>query len=269
MPDEQPPSPEKKGRDNITELAARLRQKIENPPVRAPPPRHWVRPRALPTVPIPPEKIRALTLMDLRKLSPRQELFCQLLVQGEGKSEAMKKAGYKNVTPGAGAAQLLKQLKIRLRIEELTAFAVVNTKVTLDQHMLVLADLRDRARTVGQHASAIKAEELRGKLAGLYREEDAEQRTVITERVAKLPVEEQLRLVQAALQRIQTMTGTRIEMTIGKALAAPQEPFKAIAQIEPMPIIELANHDFDSIEDAAVGLEPRRTTEDEDKAGWK
>jgi hypothetical protein len=70
------------------------------------------------------------------------------------------------------ASRLLEKYKVRSRIAELQAQvvsqSVIAAALTLDAHMEMLSELRDKADQRGQTSAAIRAEELRGQLMRFY-----------------------------------------------------------------------------------------------------
>ncbi len=60
------------------------------------------------------------------------------------------------------------QTIITAKINELRAPAIEKAELTVEKHLIELAELRDTAKAAGQIAAAIRAEELRGKVAGFY-----------------------------------------------------------------------------------------------------
>ncbi len=58
--------------------------------------------------------------------------------------------------------------KVSTRINELKAPAIEKAELTVEKHLIELAELRDTAKAAGQITAAIRAEELRGKVAGFY-----------------------------------------------------------------------------------------------------
>ena len=66
------------------------------------------------------------------------------------------------------AKRIKNRPKVRSQIEQLQAEARASERLTLEQHMQQLADLRDKSVQTEQMAAAVKAEELRGRVAGFY-----------------------------------------------------------------------------------------------------
>jgi hypothetical protein len=108
-------------------------------------------------------------------LTAKREAFAAGLAQGLSQAEAYRRAfpsslGWKDSSVWDKASKLAADAEVRHRVTELQAKAAEATEFTVSEHMRTLQDLRDEARNIGQHAAAIKAEELRGKCAGFYTE---------------------------------------------------------------------------------------------------
>jgi len=57
---------------------------------------------------------------------------------------------------------------VKAEVNRIRADLRASERLTLEQHMTHLADIRDDAKSAGQFAAAARAEELRGKAAGFY-----------------------------------------------------------------------------------------------------
>lgn len=105
-------------------------------------------------------------------LTAKQEAFAQEVASGKTMSDAYR-ATYnaKNMTKvsvNVRASELMRNSMVADRVKELRAPAVAAAALTAESHMAELKRLRDLALTAGKHGEAIRAEELRGKVAGLY-----------------------------------------------------------------------------------------------------
>lgn len=107
-----------------------------------------------------------------QSLTAKQEAFCQNVVAGKKMVDAYIEAyDCRNVarqSVNVRASGLLRNKKVVDRIAELRAPAVAVAALTAESHMAELKRLRDLALDAGKHSEAIRAEELRGKVAGLY-----------------------------------------------------------------------------------------------------
>ena len=104
-----------------------------------------------------------------KQLSPKQEKFAQLFVNGDlTKKECAIRAGYKN--PSAASSNLLHHVNykhVRERIAELTEATQLRYGITFEKTARDLKMIRDAALEDGAYGPAITAEIARAKLAGL------------------------------------------------------------------------------------------------------
>ncbi len=105
-------------------------------------------------------------------LTQKQENFVLAYIETGNASEAYRRAyeadGMKPETVNVKASQLLRQDKIRIRLEELRKPVTVSAQLTLEQHLSDLEKLRELAKEEGKYGPAVQAEIARGKAAGLY-----------------------------------------------------------------------------------------------------
>lgn len=97
----------------------------------------------------------------------------ELVVQGMSQADAYRKAYNKpaNAKPEtiwSNASALFADPRMTAHIARLRDQVVRDIKVSVEDHMAKLAELRDWAVADGKWAPAIKAEELRGQISGLY-----------------------------------------------------------------------------------------------------
>ena len=112
----------------------------------------------------------------------RHERFCQAIAAGISQTQAYIAAGFRSQS-GKGAAQSASRLRRKPRIAERIAelrriqdmsrvAAIVQAAVqqgcTLQNHLSMMARLRDEAREIGQLGAAINAEKNRGVALGYY-----------------------------------------------------------------------------------------------------
>lgn len=106
------------------------------------------------------------------KLTPKQENFCLAYLETGNASEAYRRAydsgKMASETVGRNAFALLENSKIATRLEELRAPVRKKAALTLESHLARLEELSLKAEAAAQYSAAIKAEESRGKAAGLY-----------------------------------------------------------------------------------------------------
>ena len=108
------------------------------------------------------------------KLTPKREKFCQNIVKGMTQADAYRNAfnakGMADKTIIEKASRLMAVGNIRARVEELQTKVEDKLAYSLKESFAKLVELQDKAlaQTKIDLSNAIKAEELKGKLAGLY-----------------------------------------------------------------------------------------------------
>ena len=102
------------------------------------------------------------------KLTHKQEVFVQKFVSCGNATQAAIAAGYSRNSARQIATENLSKPLIKARIDEFIAVGAERAEVTLEAHLRELASLRDWAKAKGQAGAAVRAEELRGRTAGLY-----------------------------------------------------------------------------------------------------
>jgi hypothetical protein len=105
-------------------------------------------------------------------LTPKQENFCIAYLDTGSASEAYRQAydaeKMKPETITRNSKAMLDKSKIATRLADLGAPVIEKAKMTLESHLETLAGLRDVATKAEQYSAAIRAEENRGNVAGLY-----------------------------------------------------------------------------------------------------
>ena len=108
----------------------------------------------------------------MTKLTSKQETFCLAYLETGNASEAYRHAynssNMKPETVNRNAKATLDNSKIAARIEELREPVRKKAMLTLESHLERLNHLSLMAEQAGQFGPAIKAEESRGKAAGIY-----------------------------------------------------------------------------------------------------
>jgi len=106
-----------------------------------------------------------------KPFNPREQKFIDQMVQFCGKKTATQIAidsGYNSAGARTRASELMARADIRdeidLRLEEVRK----KWLITKDLHYQELGELRDMAKETKNVNAAVRAEELRGKVAGLY-----------------------------------------------------------------------------------------------------
>ena len=108
-----------------------------------------------------------------KKLTPKQNKFVDNIVKGMNPSEAYKKAYPTKQTPkeiSVDAQKKLKSPNISLAIQQRKAQIEEELKYTAKDSFLNLELAQSEALNQGNIQAYLKAEELKGKLLGLYTE---------------------------------------------------------------------------------------------------
>ena len=108
----------------------------------------------------------------MNDLTPKQEKFSQSVASGKSQADAYRLAynagNMKEETVWSNASVLMADNKVSARVDEIRKPIVECAQFTLDQHLINLMSLRDKAAEDGKWGAAIAAEIGRGKAAGLY-----------------------------------------------------------------------------------------------------
>ena len=114
-------------------------------------------------------------------LSPAQEAFAQALAKGMTQKQAAIEAGYSPHSAHVQGARLFAKAKVKQRVAQLQMSRLHDIDSARFDHIEQLVALRELAKDKGQIAAAIKAEELRGKVLGLYVEQSVRE-TVVSQK---------------------------------------------------------------------------------------
>lgn len=105
-------------------------------------------------------------------LTQKQENFCIAFVETGNASEAYRRAynasNMKPETVVVRASEMMAKSNIKVRVDELRQPAIKKAQITLESHLERLQELSLKAEAANQYGAAIKAEEQRGKAAGIY-----------------------------------------------------------------------------------------------------
>ncbi len=108
----------------------------------------------------------------MNDLTPKQEKFAQSVASGKSQADAYRMAynaeNMKEETVWSNASVLMANNKVSARVDEIRKPIVECAQFTLDQHLINLMSLRDKAAEDSKWGAAIAAEIGRGKAAGLY-----------------------------------------------------------------------------------------------------
>ena len=108
-----------------------------------------------------------------RRLTPKQQKFVDNIVSGKNPSEALRDAYPTNMTPKEISIQAQKVLKlpnVHLAIEEKRKEQQQKLIYTAEDSFRNLKFAQEKAIEQGNMNAYLKAEELKGKLLGLYTE---------------------------------------------------------------------------------------------------
>lgn len=105
-------------------------------------------------------------------LTAKQEKFCQNIAKGMNQSEAYRNAfnisKAKQESVHTLASRLLKKVEVKSRLSELKEKTTEEIKYTVEDSFRKLSEIQVLALKNKKLSDAIKAEELKGKLKGLY-----------------------------------------------------------------------------------------------------
>uniref|UniRef100_UPI004024F143 terminase small subunit n=1 Tax=Candidatus Scatocola faecigallinarum TaxID=2840916 RepID=UPI004024F143 len=105
-------------------------------------------------------------------LTAKQEKFCQNIAKGMNQSEAYRNAfnisKAKQESVHTLASRLLKKVEVKSRLSELKQQTTEEIKYTVEDSFRKLSEIQVLALKNKKLSDAIKAEELKGKLKGLY-----------------------------------------------------------------------------------------------------
>lgn len=105
------------------------------------------------------------------KLTSKQEVFALGVASGLNFSDAYRSAGYRggsNKTINEAASRLFKNSKVIARIEELRRQIMERTQITLERHLEILEEIRDKAIEKSNYGIAINAHIALGRALGFY-----------------------------------------------------------------------------------------------------
>ncbi|MBO7713912.1 MAG: terminase small subunit [Methanobrevibacter sp.] len=110
----------------------------------------------------------------IKKLTPKQEKFCQNIVKGSNPAQAYREAynppTANNNTIRVEAHDTLKNPNVALRIEELRKKQIEEINYTIKDNFNELDIGAKAAMSEGNFSAYVKAIELKGKLLGFYTE---------------------------------------------------------------------------------------------------
>jgi hypothetical protein len=132
-------------------------------------------------------------------LNPRQERFCQAIVEGKPASRAYVEAGYSTRSPDQEASNLVRNPKVASRLAELQAKAVQKHEITMERLTEDLLGVYADARKNGQYSAAVAAHALIARMHGFV--VDRAQVDIVHHKPARLPTRK-LELTEAEWLRL-------------------------------------------------------------------
>lgn len=103
-------------------------------------------------------------------MTPKQKAFVAAYLRDQNGTQAAIEAGYSPTSAHVTASRMLKDAKVADAIGKAQERVAKKAELTAASHLAKLEELRDAAISSGQLNAAIRAEELRGKVTGLYTE---------------------------------------------------------------------------------------------------
>lgn len=112
-------------------------------------------------------------------MTERQRKFVREYIKDGNAAQAAVRVGYQKKHARKTGCRLLSRPDVKQAVQAARAPALEACQITMESHMAKLSALRDAAEGVGQYGAAIKAEELRGKVAGFYVERQQVEMTAV------------------------------------------------------------------------------------------
>ena len=103
-------------------------------------------------------------------LTEKEQAFILAYARHRRKGRAAVEAGYSKKNAAHTGQRLLGKAEVRLCLQEIAERAAHSAEVNMTAHLLELAEIRDKAKAKGDFSPAVRAEELRGKTAGFYKD---------------------------------------------------------------------------------------------------
>jgi len=135
----------------------------------------------------------AVEVEKLEDLTNQQLSFVEGIIAGKTLTQAYREAYDTSnmliTSVHCEASKLRAHPKISQWVSLIKRQAMARGTVTLEGHLAELESLKEEARSTGNYGAAVKAEELRGKAAGVYLGDD-------TGKLAKVPAEQLVEIVR-------------------------------------------------------------------------
>lgn len=159
----------------------------------------------------------------LEDLTNQQLNFVQGILAGKTQSDAYRDAyDTSNMLPAtvhAEASRLRANRKLAAWISLGRRQAMARGTITLESHLAELESLKEEARSTGNYGAAVKAEELRGKAAGVYLGDESG-------KLAKVPAAQLIEMVRG-------MIGDEAAQTLASKLGVTLMPRSKMIDITP------------------------------------
>lgn len=120
---------------------------------------------------VPASRIPSLaTLASWLELTDREQAFVVAYCEHRKGAKAAMAAGIAKSNAHVTARRWLSKASVQACLLEIAARAAMAAEVNMTNHLLELAEIRDKAKAKGDFSPAVRAEELRGKTAGFYKD---------------------------------------------------------------------------------------------------
>lgn len=103
-------------------------------------------------------------------LTDREQKFIVAYSRHRKRARAAHEAGVTKTNASMAATRWLAKPAVQACLVEIASRAALAAELNLTAHMTELARLRDGAKSKGDYSPAVRAEELRGKAAGFYKD---------------------------------------------------------------------------------------------------
>lgn len=111
---------------------------------------------------------------DVIELTSAEEDFALALVEYGGNPGAAYKSLHPHDScPGARGREILARQHVAMRVQQLNICVHQASLITVESHLIELAEIRDMAKAMGAVKVALDAEKSRGSVIGLYHEAKA------------------------------------------------------------------------------------------------
>ena len=106
--------------------------------------------------------------MAAKKLTAKQQAFCEEYLVDLNATQAAIRAGYKTDSAGPIGSENLTKRNIQAEIARLQSERSKRVELTADAVLAEIAEIGLKARDAGQYATALRAAELKGRHLGMF-----------------------------------------------------------------------------------------------------